>query len=49
METAKGKSRFFHESIRLSQEMMDGQLLGFGRLVLGLKPRDYGEALLYGI
>lgn len=42
-EVAKGKSRFFQESIRLNQKMVDKQLLGYGRLVLGSKPRDYVE------
>ena len=40
VESIQGKTRFYHESIRLSQDMVEGQLLGFGRLILALKPGD---------
>lgn len=43
----KGKSRFYRESIHLTQSMVDGQLLGHGSLVLGAKTRDYGEPRFY--
>lgn len=47
VEPIKGKGRFYHESIRLTQDMVEGQLSGFGRLVLAPKPGDYGEVRLY--
>jgi hypothetical protein len=43
----KGKSWFYRESIRITQEMVDGQLLGHGGLRLGSKPKDYGEIRFY--
>lgn len=47
VDVAKGKTRFYHESIRLRQDMVEGQLLGFGRLILAPKHGDYGETRFY--
>ena len=47
IELARGKTRFYHESIRLDQDMVEEWLLGFDRLVLASKPGDYGEMRFY--
>lgn len=47
VEVARGKTRYYHESIQLSQDMVEGRLLGFGRLILSPKPGDYGEMRFY--
>lgn len=46
-EGGKGKTQFYHESIRLSEDMVQGRLLGFSGLVLAPKPGDYGEMRFY--
>lgn len=43
----KGKSSFRRTNIKLDQRMVDGQLLGFGRLILSSKPRDYEDIRFY--
>ena len=50
VELARGKTRFYRESIWLNQDMVEGRLLGFGRLflawvflsltILGLKQKE---------
>ena len=42
-----GTSRFNHRCRGLTQEMVDGQLLGFGPIDLGAKPGDYDRVRVY--
>lgn len=42
-----GKTRFYRENVRVTLEMLDKQLLGFGRLDLSVKAGDYGEPCFY--
>lgn len=50
-DTAKmaeaGKSHFYYKSARVTQEMLNGQLLGFGHLDLSVDSVDYGEPHFY--
>lgn len=45
--TDAGKSRVYRESVHVTQEMLDNQLLGFDRLDLSVDLGDYGEPRFY--
>lgn len=45
--TQWGKSRFYKESIRLTQDVVSGQLFGHVELLLRSRPEDYGEMRVY--
>ena len=47
IEPARGKTRFYRESIRLNQDMVEGQLMGFSHLIIALKIGHYGEMRFY--